>query len=58
MIDSVKGEVIHQKDFAERLLAQYGNRGVSLVGRGGLLKPVDEEGAGDPAGSGADREPR
>ncbi|GFG51557.1 hypothetical protein [Mycolicibacterium agri] len=37
MIDPVTGEIIDQKDLAERLLAQAKEQGVSLVGPGGLL---------------------
>ncbi|GAB13039.1 hypothetical protein ARGLB_035_00020 [Arthrobacter globiformis NBRC 12137] len=33
MIDSVTGEIIDQKDLAERLLAQAKEQGVSLMGR-------------------------
>jgi transposase-like protein len=37
MIDPVTGEIIDQKELAERLLAQAREQGVSLVGPGGLL---------------------
>ncbi|MFF0988904.1 transposase [Kocuria nitroreducens] len=37
MIDPVTGEIIDQKELAERLLAQAKEQGVSLVGPGGLL---------------------
>lgn len=37
MIDPVTGEIIDQKELAERLLAQAKAQGVSLVGPGGLL---------------------
>ena len=37
MIDPVTGEIIDQKDLAERLLAQAKEQGVSLVGPVGLL---------------------
>ena len=35
MIDPVTGEIIDQKELAERLLAQAKEQGVSLVGREG-----------------------
>ncbi|OKL54778.1 transposase, partial [Bowdeniella nasicola] len=37
MIDPVTGEIIDQKELAERLLAQAKEQGVSLTGPGGLL---------------------
>ncbi|WP_197061856.1 transposase, partial [Sinomonas humi] len=37
MIDPVTGEIIDQKELAERLLAQAKAQGLSLVGPGGLL---------------------
>jgi len=37
MIDPVTGEIIDQRQIAEQLLAQAKERGVSLVGPGGLL---------------------
>ena len=37
MIDPVTGEIIDQKELAERLLAQAKEQGVSLSGPGGLL---------------------
>ena len=40
MIDPVTGEVIDQKDLAERLLAQAKEQGVSPVGPGGLLNQL------------------
>ncbi len=40
MIDPVTGEIIDQKDLAERLLAQAKQQGVSLVGPGGLLNQL------------------
>lgn len=40
MIDPVSGEIIDQKDLAERLLAQAKEQGVSLVGQGGLLNQL------------------
>lgn len=40
MIDPVTGEIIDQKELAERLLAQAKEQGVSLVGRGGLLNQL------------------
>lgn len=40
MIDPVTGEIIDQKDLAERLLAQAREQGVSLVGPGGLLNQL------------------
>lgn len=40
MIDPVSGEIIDQKDLAERLLAQAKEQGVSLVGPGGLLNQL------------------
>lgn len=38
MIDPVTGEIIDQKELAERLLAQAKEQGVSLVGPGGLTR--------------------
>lgn len=40
MIDPVTGEIIDQKDLAERLLAQAKEQGVSLIGPGGLLNQL------------------
>jgi transposase-like protein len=40
MIDPVTGEIIDQKELAERLLAQAREQGVSLVGPGGLLSQL------------------
>lgn len=40
MIDPVTGEIIDQKNLAERLLAQARDQGVSLVGPGGLLSQL------------------
>ena len=40
MIDPVTGEIIDQKEIAERLLAQAKEQGVSLVGPGGLLNQL------------------
>ena len=40
MIDPVTGEIIDQKDLAERLLTQAREQGVSLVGPGGLLNQL------------------
>lgn len=40
MIDPVTGEIIEQKELAERLLAQAREQGVSLVGPGGLLNQL------------------
>jgi putative transposase len=40
LIDPVTGEIIDQKDLAERLLAQAKEQGVSLVGPGGLLNQL------------------
>ena len=40
MIDPVTGEIIDQKDLAERLLAQAKEQGVSLTGPGGLLSQL------------------
>ena len=40
MIDPVTGEIIDQKELAERLLAQAREQGVSLVGPGGLLNQL------------------
>ena len=37
MIDPVTGEIIDQKEIAQRLLAQAKDQGVSLTGPGGLL---------------------
>ncbi|WP_346348874.1 hypothetical protein [Rhodococcus sp. T2V] len=55
MIDPVTGEIIDQKDLAERLLAQAKEQGVSLLGLGGLL---NEERARDGVERGADRASR
>jgi len=43
MIDPVTGEIIDQKDLAERLLAQAKEQGVSLVGPGGLLNQLTKK---------------
>lgn len=40
MIDPVTGEIIDQRELAERLLAQAREQGVSLVGPGGLLNQL------------------
>ncbi len=40
MLDPVSGEIIDQKDLAERLLARANERGVSLVGPGGPLNQL------------------
>ena len=40
MIDPVTGEIIDQKELAERLLAQAKEQGVSLTGPGSLLSPT------------------
>ena len=40
MIDPVTGEIIDQKELAERLLAQAKEQGVSLLGPGGLLNQL------------------
>ncbi|WP_374190847.1 transposase [Aeromicrobium sp. YIM 150415] len=40
MIDPVAGEIIDQKELAERLLAQAKEQGVSLVGLGGQLNQL------------------
>ena len=40
MIDPVTGEIIDQKELAERLLKQAKEQGVSLVGPGGLLNQL------------------
>ena len=40
MTDPVTGEIIDQKELAERLLAQAKEQGVSLVGPGGLLNQL------------------
>ena len=40
IIDPVTGEIIDQKELAERLLAQAEEQGVSLVGPGGLLSQL------------------
>ena len=40
MIDPVTGEIIDQKELAERLLAQAKEQGVSLVGPGALLNQL------------------
>ena len=42
MIDLVTGEIIDQQQIAEQLLAQAKEKGVSLVGPGGLTKTVLE----------------
>ena len=46
MIDPVTGEIIDQKDLAERLLAQAKEQGVNLVGPGGLLNQLEERARG------------
>ena len=43
MIDPVTGEIIDQKDLAERLLAQAKAQGMSLVGPGGLLSGLTKQ---------------
>lgn len=43
MIDPVTGEMIDQKDLAERLLTQAKEQGVSLVGPGGLLSGLTKQ---------------
>lgn len=40
MIALVPGEIVDQKELAERLLAQARERGVSLTGPGGLLSQL------------------
>lgn len=40
IIDPVTGEIIDQKELAERLLAQAKEQGVSLTGPGGLLSQL------------------
>lgn len=40
MIDPVTGEIIDQKELAERLLAQAKAQGVSLTGPGGLFSQL------------------
>ncbi|SJM70619.1 Mobile element protein [Gulosibacter sp. 10] len=40
IIDPVTGEIIDQKELAERLLQQAKEQGVSLVGPGGLLSQL------------------
>lgn len=40
MIDPVTGEIIDQKELAERLLAQAKEQGVSLTGPGGLFSQL------------------
>lgn len=40
MIDPVTGEIIDQKELAERLLAQAKEQGMSLTGPGGLLSQL------------------
>lgn len=40
MMDPVTGEIIDQKELAERLLAQAKEHGVGLVGPGGLLNQL------------------
>ena len=42
MINPVTGEIIDQKELAERLLAQAKEQGVSLVGPGGLLNQLTQ----------------
>jgi putative transposase len=46
MIDPVTGEIIDQKELAERLLAEAKEQGVSLVGPGGLLNQLTRNGTG------------
>jgi transposase-like protein len=43
MIDPVTGEIIDQKELAERLLVQAKEQGVSLVGPGGLLAGLTKQ---------------
>jgi hypothetical protein len=57
MIDPVTGEIIDQKELAERLLAQAKEQGVSLVGPGGLLNQLTKNVLGSRAGRGTDRAP-
>jgi transposase-like protein len=40
MIDPVTGEIIDQKELADRLLAQAKEQGVGLTGPGGLLSQL------------------
>jgi putative transposase len=40
MIDPVTGQIIDQKELAERLLAQAKEQGLRLVGPGGLLNQL------------------
>ncbi|MBP1136584.1 hypothetical protein JOE31_002816 [Arthrobacter sp. PvP023] len=49
MIDPVTGEIVDQKELAERLLAQAKEQGVSLVGPGGLLNQLGRFWASGPA---------
>jgi len=48
MIDPVTGEIIDQKDLAERLLSQAKEQGVSLVGPVEIEVPRDRDGSFDP----------
>ncbi|WP_158677230.1 hypothetical protein [Arthrobacter sp. PGP41] len=50
MIDPVTGEIIDQKELAERLLAQAGEQGVSLVGPSFMARP-DHPNGGDLPGA-------
>jgi putative transposase len=43
MIGPVTGEIIDQKEIAERLLTQAKEQGVSLVGPGGLLNQLTRD---------------
>jgi hypothetical protein len=43
MIDPVTGEIIDQKELAERLLAQAKEQGVSLLDLGGLLNQLTKK---------------
>ncbi len=58
MIDPVTGEIIDQKDLAERLLTQAKKQGVSLVGPGGLLNQLTKNVLETRAERRADRAPR
>ena len=54
IIDPVSGEIVDQKELAQRLLAQAREQGVSLTGPGGLLSQLTKKRARDRAGRGTD----
>ena len=57
IIDPVSGQIVDQKELAQRLLAQAREQGVSLTGPGGLLSQLTKKRARDRAGRGTDRAP-